>query len=103
MIFNLIKHNPIIFICILLIINGCEKGNSKLIAENNNIIQTTKKINNKPLAERNYKKKEVLKEKLTLNNKEILKDEENKNVIFEFKNERLLQGRNINNDDIDES
>ena len=36
MFFNNIKHNLIIIFCILLMINGCNKENSKLIIENNN-------------------------------------------------------------------
>ena len=38
MFFNNIKHNLIIIFCILLMINGCNKENSKLIIENKSII-----------------------------------------------------------------
>jgi len=35
MFFDNIKHNLIIILCILLMINGCNDENSKLIIENN--------------------------------------------------------------------
>ena len=38
MFFNNIKHNLIIILCILLMINGCNYENSKLIIENNNYL-----------------------------------------------------------------
>ena len=43
MFFNNIKHNLIIIFCILLMINGCNYENSKLIIENNNKAEKTNK------------------------------------------------------------
>ena len=43
-----IKHNLIIIFCILLMINGCNDENSKLIIENNNKAEKT----NKPVTRR---------------------------------------------------
>ena len=92
MFFNNIKHNLIIILCILLMINGCNEKNSKLIIENNNKAQKT----NKPFLNKYDLKKEVLRNKITKKNN-IKQKEENNNIIFEFRNERLLQGRNISN------
>ncbi len=75
-------------------INGCNKQNSKLIIENKNIIQTSKQ-SDIFLPKKNYSKNKVLKNKIFLNDKDISKNQKTNNVIFEFKNERLLQGRNI--------
>ena len=57
---------------------------------------TKEKSTNKPFFNKNNLKKKVLKNKITKKNNIKLK-EENNNIIFEFRNERLLQGRNISN------
>ena len=90
MFFNNIKHNLFIILCILLMINGCNDENSKLIVENNNKVEKT----NKPIFKKNVLKKEVLQNKITEKNNTKLKEDKN-NITFEFRNERLLQGRNI--------
>jgi len=92
MFFNNFKHNIIIILCILLMINGCNDENSKLIIENNNKAENI----NKAFVNKNNLKKEVLRNKIIESNNIKLR-EENKNIIFEFRNERLLQGRNISN------
>ena len=92
MFFNNIKHNLIIILCILLMINGCNDENSKLIIENNNKAEKT----NKTFFNKNNLKKEILRNRVKEQNNTKRK-EENNNVIFEFKNERLLQGKNITN------
>ena len=76
-------------------VNGCNDENSKLIIENNKI-EKTKRTNKqkKPFLNKNNLKKEVLNSKRAESNKTKLK-EENNNIIFEFRNERLLQGRDI--------
>lgn len=94
MFFYPVKHNLIIFSCILLLINGCNKENNKLIIENKNI----EIINNEPdqlPMKKNYVKKEFKKDKIFVDKEILPKYEKNNNVIFEFRNERLLQGRNI--------
>ncbi len=96
MFFINIKHNLIIFFCTLFIINGCNKQNSKLIIENKDIIQTSKQFD-KIQQKKIYSKNKVLKSKISLNDKKIVKNQKTNDVIFEFRNERLLQGRNINN------
>ncbi len=92
MFFDNIKHNLIIILCILLMINGCNDENSKLIIENNYKAEKT----NKTFFNKNNLKKEILGNRITEKNNTKLK-EENNNIIFEFRNERLLQGRNITN------
>ena len=95
MFFYNIKHNLIIILCILLMVNGCNDENSKLIIENNKI-EKTKKPNKqkKPFLNKDNLKKEVLNSKKAETNSTKLK-KENNNIIFEFRNERLLQGRGI--------
>ena len=93
MFFNNIKHNLIIIICILLMINGCNDENIKLIIENNKIEETKKPNNqNKLFFNKNNLKREVLKSKRVKTNNTKLK-EKNNSIIFEFRNETLLQGR----------
>ena len=92
MFFYNIKHNLIIILCILLMVNGCNDENSKLIIENNKIEKTKKP--NKPFLNKDNLKKEVLNSKKAETNSTKLK-KENNNIIFEFRNERLLQGRGI--------
>ena len=99
MLFNNIKHNLIIIFCILLMVNGCNDENSKLIIENNKIEETKKpNIQNKSFFNKNNLKRELLKSKRAETNYTKLK-EKNNNIIFEFRNERLLQGRD-NHDNI---
>ena len=92
MFLNNFKHNIFIILCILLMINGCNEEKSKLIIENNNKAEKTNKVS----ADKINLKKEVLKNKIAEKNY-IKSREENNNIIFEFRNERLLQGRNISN------
>ena len=84
-------------------INGCNRENSKLIIENKSTTEKPKitkeksKIANKVFVNKNILKKKVLKS--TILKKKILipKEKQKSDIIFEFRNERLLQGRNINN------
>ena len=65
MFLNNIKHNLIIIFCILLMINGCNRENSKLIIENKSTPEKTKitkeksKITNEAFINKNYSKKKV--------------------------------------------
>ena len=115
MFFNNIKHNLIIIICILLTLNGCNNENIKLTIENNNTvdeteeetkeiieikeIKETKEIEKikKPLFNKNNLKKKILNNIISENNNTKPKETNNNNIVFEFRNERLLQGRNISN------
>ena len=96
MFFNHIKHNLIIIFCILLLINGCNNENSKLIIENNSIAKKTKKSDKLIVNKKNLKKKLFKSTTLEIN-KITPKEKITNDIIFEFRNERLLQGRNISN------
>ena len=84
---------------------GCNNKNKKIIVENEVIIKTSENPDQLPLINKTTNdketKEEVVKndkktqEKLATNNNLTLKNLNNKNVIFEFRNERLLQGRNF--------
>ena len=68
MFFYNIKHNLIIILCILLMVNGCNDENSKLIIENNKIEKTKRPTNKKkPFLNKNNLKKEILKSKSSRN------------------------------------
>ena len=97
MFLNNIKHNLIIIFCILLMINGCNRENSKLIIEKTKITKEKSKITNKAFINKNNLKKKVLKSTILKKNIEIPKEKQTSDIIFEFRNERLLQGRNISN------
>ena len=93
-----IKHNPLIFLCILLSMIGCNKENKKIIVENKVRLETkqnfdkTSSINSysedKKIEKNSAPKDLVVVENLNKNN----------NVIFEFRSEKLLQGRNFPKD-----
>ena len=87
MFFNNIKHNLIIFFCILLMINGCKNDNTKLIIKNKNEAKQTKPL----LVNKNNLQRKVLKKSLLKNNIIKPKEIKNNNITFEFRNERLLQ------------
>ncbi len=103
MFLNNIKHNLIIIFCILLMINGCNRETSKIIIENKStpekqkITKEKSKITNEAFVNKNYSKRRVLKSTILKKNIEIPKEKQTSDIIFEFKNERLLQGRNISN------
>ncbi len=97
------KHNLIIIFCILLMINGCNREKSKLIIENKStpekpkITKEKSKISNRVFVNKNNLKKKVLKSTIIKKNILKLKEKQTSDIIFEFRNERLLQGRNISN------
>ena len=97
MVFNNDNYNIIILFCIFFMINACNKNPPKIIVENSKPSKTNANIKIKDVNKKNnYLKKEVLKETIEFKK---LKKSDNQNddqVIFEFKNERLLQGRDYN-------
>ena len=84
-------------------INGCNRENSKLIIENKSTPEKSKitkeksNITNKVFVDKNNLKKKVLKSTILKQNIVTPKDKRTSDIIFEFRNERLLQGRNISN------
>ena len=76
-------------------VSNCNQTNTKQIVEN--VKNFDQKLNVKNFEEqrvkKNFKKSDVLKEKLSNQSSEIKIIEKNDDVTFEFRNERLLQGR----------
>ena len=80
-------------------ISACQKENKKIVIENNQIINTKSKNNGK-LDTENLQTYKIIKKEVTSNNENPSINLKNDNVVFEFRNERLLQGRNpLNNVD----
>ena len=72
--FHYIKHNVIILLCTLLLINGCNKENKKIIVENKEIPETTKilkTVNSAEKFSKQNKTDKVLKKELKSNETEI--------------------------------
>ena len=93
MFFQNFKQNVIIFLCIFLMINGCDKEDKKLIVENNEVIERITKQNKSSII-KTVPTNKISKKEITSNDDNVSK-KLNNNVVFEFRNERLLQGRNV--------
>ena len=97
MVFNNDKYNIIILFCIFFMINACNKNSPKIIVENSKPPKTNANIKIKDVNKKNnYLKKEVLKETIEFKKLKKNDNQTDDQVIFEFKNERLLQGRDFN-------
>ncbi len=86
------KYNLIIYVCILLMINACQNTKEKLILENK-ISTVIPKKDKLVLNNRKFSKDKIFKSKIILNKKDKIIKQKQSDVIFEFRNERLLQGR----------
>ena len=73
-----------------------KKEKEKIIVENNEIIEIESN-NNKTLITKNYPTNKITKEEITPNYDNVSENLKNDNVVFEFRNERLLQGRSFPN------
>ena len=73
-------------------ISGCQNNTEKLILENK-ISTTIPQKNQSVLDNKKFSIDKVSKSKINLNKKENKIKQKDNYVIFEFKNERLLQGR----------
>ena len=73
---------------------GCNNKNKKLIVENKVIIKTPKNFDKSPSINKISNEK-IIQKKIITNASANIKNFDNENVIFEFRNERLLQGRNF--------
>ena len=91
--FHDVKHNVAAILCILLMVNGCNKENKKIIVENKKPFENTEnsKLNT---STKIFQINKVLKKEINITDSNITNNLENDNVVFEFRNERLLQGRN---------
>ena len=71
---------------------GCQNTTEKIIVENKISTELSKKdkvsTNNK-----NFTKNKIIKSEITLNVKKLEPKQNENDVVFEFRNERLLQGR----------
>ena len=74
-------------------INGCNNTTQKLIVEDKISTDSPKRYDVK-LNNEAFVRNKIIKKKIIPNKKENYKKQENNDVIFEFRNERLLQGRN---------
>ena len=74
-------------------INGCDKEDKKLIVENNEAIERITKQNKSSII-KTVPTNKISKKEITSNDDNVSK-KLNNNVVFEFRNERLLQGRNV--------
>ena len=92
--FSLIfKYNLIIYFCILLMISGCQNTTEKLIVENKISTKLSKKDKLNLRNEKFLKNKILEKSEIIISSKENSSKQKDNDVIFEFRNERLLQGR----------
>ena len=86
------NYNIIILFCIFLIISACNKTSPKLIVENKKPIELRVEQKKNPL-KKNYSYETVVKKKINIV-ESIASNKLNDNgVVFEFRNERMLQGR----------
>ena len=90
-IFN-VKYNITIYFCILLMILGCQSTTEKIVVENKISTELSKK-DNAPSNKKNFTKNKIIKSEITLNVKKLESKQNENDVVFEFRNERLLQGR----------
>ena len=81
-------------ICILFTIISCNQANKKLVIES---IKKDKPVVEKKKVNENFSKDEVLKQKITLKKSDPISEKIDEKVTFEFRKERLLQGRNPEN------
>ena len=74
-------------------INGCQNTREKLIVENKILTEISKK-DKTALNKKNFLKKKILKKsEVFLKNTDKILELKDNDVVFEFRNERLLQGR----------
>ena len=86
------NSNIIILLCIFLIVNGCNQTIPKIIVEKqspNKLIKNKHKVN----PNKNYFAEKVVKKKNGTSNITTTNQLNDNNVVFEFRNERLLQGK----------
>ena len=80
------NSNIIILLCIFLIVNGCNQTIPKIIVEKQNPNKLIKdKLKMTP--------DKVVKRKIGTSKNTIINQLYDNNVVFEFRNERLLQGK----------
>ena len=88
------KYNIILQICILFTIISCNQANKKLIVES---VKKDQPLVEKKKINESFSKEEILKQKITIKKSEPIQKKIDEKVTFEFRTERLLQGRNPEN------
>ena len=86
------NSNIIILLCIFLIVNGCNQTIPKIIVEKQNpnkLIKDKEKMTPK----NNYFAEKVVKKKIGTSKNTTTNQLNDNDVVFEFRNERLLQGK----------
>ena len=86
------NSNIIILLCIFLIVNGCNQTIPKIIVEKQNpnkLIKDKQKMTPK----NNYFAEKVVKKKIGTSKNTTTNQLSNNDVVFEFRNERLLQAQ----------
>ena len=71
---------------------GCQNTTEKIIVENKISTEFSKK-DNASSNNKNFTKNKIIKSEITLNVKKLEPKQNENDVVFEFRNERLLQGR----------
>ena len=71
---------------------GCQSTTEKIVVENKISTELSKK-NNETSNNKNFTKNKIIKSEITLNVKKLEPKHNENDVVFEFRNERLLQGR----------
>ena len=84
--------NIILLLCIFLIVNACNQTRPKLIVENKNSNALLEE-QNKVLVKNKYSAEKILKKKLNIAESIEYNKIIDNDVVFEFRNERMLQGR----------
>ena len=86
------NSNIIILLCIFLIVNGCNQTIPKIIVEKQNPNKLVKD-KQKMTPKNNYFAEKVVKKKIGTSKNTTVNQLNDNNVVFEFRNERLLQGK----------
>ena len=71
---------------------GCQNTTEKIVVENKISTELSKK-DNASSNNKNFTKNKIIKSEITLNVKKLEPKQNENAVVFEFRNERLLQGR----------
>ena len=86
------NSNIIILLCIFLIVNGCNRTIPKIVVEKQNPNKLIKD-KHKMTPNKNYFADKVVKKKNGTSKNTTINQLDDNDVVFEFRNERLLQGK----------
>ena len=86
------NSNIIILLCIFLIVNGCNQTIPKIIVEKQNPNKLIKD-KQKKTSKNNYFSEKIIKKKIGTSKNTTTNQLNDNDVVFEFRNERLLQGQ----------